>query len=133
MSPDPTWVQGLTSDQGKFSGYYVFFTTWTHLKTQIKICESCAKKVRRIQNIARASIFIGLIAGVALSFYLDAGRWGAFLLGVVFCAPGILLSEKAGKPVSVGKYDDASVEFCFKSSEYANQFRALNPTPTGQR
>jgi hypothetical protein len=126
MSPNPTWSQELTSDQGKFSGYYVFFTTWKHLKTQIRICEICGKKERRIQRIAQASIFIGLIAGIALSIYLDLGRGGAFLLGVVFCSPGILLSEKAGKPVRVGKYNDSSVEFCFKSAEYADQFRALN-------
>jgi hypothetical protein len=125
MSPNPTWVQGLTSEQGKFSGYYVFFTTWKHLKSQIRICETCGKKERRIQRIAQTSIFIGLIAGVALSIYLDLGR-GGFLLGMAFCAPGILLSETVGKPVRVGEYDDESVEFRFKSAEYANQFRALN-------
>jgi hypothetical protein len=126
VSPNPTWVQGLTSDQGKFSGYYVFFTTWEHLRTQIRVCETCGKKERRIQRIAQASIFVGLIAGVVLAIYFDLGRGGAFLMGVAFCLPGILVSEKVGKPIRVGKYDDASVEFRFKSAEYANQFRALN-------
>jgi hypothetical protein len=126
LSPNPTWVQGLTSDQGKFSGYYVFFTTWKHLKSQIRVCETCGKKERRIQRIAQTSVFIGLIASVALSIYLDLGKRGAVLLGMVFCAPGILVSEKVGKPVRVGEYDDNSVEFRFKSAEYANQFRALN-------
>jgi hypothetical protein len=126
MSPNPTWVQGLTSDQGKFSGYYVFFTTWKHLKTQIRICETCAKKERRIQRIAQASIFIGLIGGVALSIYLDLGRGAAGLLGVALALPGILLSEKVGKPVGIGKYDDEYVEFCFKSADYANAFKKLN-------
>lgn len=82
MSPNPTWVQGLTSDQGKFSGYYVFFKTWEHLKTQIRVCETCGKKERRIQRIAQASILIGLIAGVVLAIYFDLGRGGAFLTGM---------------------------------------------------
>lgn len=126
MSPNPGWVQGLTSDQGKFSEYYVFFTTWKHLKTQIRVCETCAKKERRIQRIGQASIFIGLIAGVALAVHFDLDRGIAGLLGVIFAAPGILLSEKVGKPVRIGKYDDEHVEFWFKSADYANEFRVLN-------
>jgi hypothetical protein len=93
---------------------------------QIRTCETCGKKERRIQRIAQASIFIGLIAGLLLAIHFDLGRGVAGLLGAALALPGILLSEVVGTPVRVGKYDDEYVEFRFKSAEYAKQFRTLN-------
>jgi hypothetical protein len=125
LSAGPSSVQSITSDYGKLSGYYVLFTTKKHLVMQIALCTSCARKERRLQKYSSTLTVFGLLAavGVAVSY-----NWGgmAWVLGIAFCAPGILLSELIGKPVRVGRYDANSVELAFKSSAYAEQFRALN-------
>jgi len=126
LSANPTSVQTITSDYGKFSGYYAFFTTSKHLVTQVALCADCALKERRLQRYCQASIVIGLIFGLIVAVHLDFDRGTTCLVGIAFGAPGILVSEYVGKPVRVGKYDEKTVEFCFKCSEYADKFRAMN-------
>jgi hypothetical protein len=126
LSGNPSSLQSISSDSGKFSGFYVFFTTRKHLIMQIPICTACAEKEKRIQGYGRKLTLLGLVVGVGVAIGLDLGRGATWLLGVAFCAPGIFLSELVGKPVRIGRYDDDIVQFSFKSSEYAEHFRSLN-------
>lgn len=125
LSAEASSRQSITSDYGKFSGYYVFFTTRKHLVTQIAVCTDCARKEKRLQKYGRALALLGLLVAVGIEIHFDLGT-GSIALGMALSAPGILLSELAGKPVRVGRYDDNTVEFNFKSSKYAELFRTLN-------
>jgi hypothetical protein len=129
LSVGPSSLQSITSDYGKFGGYYVFFTTRKHLVTQIALCTACAKKERRLQLLSRGLIVFGILAAVGVAIRLDGWNY-AWALGIAFCGPGVLLSEFIGKPVRVGRYDANTVEFNFKSLAYAEQFRALNQPPS---
>lgn len=91
----------------------------------VPFCASCAEKEQRLQKFSSGLTILGLFIGVAVAIHFDWGNW-AWALGIAFCAPGILLSEFIGKPVRIGRYDDNTVEFSFKSPEYADQFRTLN-------
>jgi hypothetical protein len=126
LSPGPSSRQSITSDYGKFSGYYVFFTTKKHLVTQIAICSNCLAKERRLQKYSGALVIVGLLVSVAIAIRFDLSRGSVFFLAVALGAPGIFLSELVGKPVRVGRYDDSTVEFNFKSAEYAEHFKTLN-------
>jgi hypothetical protein len=125
LSDHPSAIKPVTSDYGKFSGYFGFFITRKHLVMQIPFCIACAGKEHRIQKYASALTILGMLVGVGVSIHFDLGNL-AWLLGVVFCAPGIFLSELVGKPVRIGRYDDNAVEFSFKSPAYAERFRTLN-------
>jgi hypothetical protein len=126
LSAAPSSLQSIASDEGKFSGYYVFFTTRKHLVTQIAVCTDCARKEKQLQKYCRALVLLSLLVAVGVAIHFDLGRGSTIALGIALGAPGILLSELAGKPVRVGRYDDDTVEFSFKSSKYAELFRALN-------
>ena len=122
LSDAPPTAQPVTSDHGKFSGYFGFFITRKHLVMKVPVCTACAKKEHRIQKYASALTLLGMLVGVGVSIHFDL-NW---VFGVVFCVPGIVLSEIIGKSVRVGRYDDSVVEFRFKSSAYAERFRILN-------
>jgi hypothetical protein len=126
LSDGPSTVQSIASDYGKFSGYYVFFTTRKHLVTQVRICTDCVAKERKLQKYSRALVVVGLLVALGVAIRFDLGRGSGWFLAVALGAPGILLSELVGKPVRVGRYDDETIEFNFKSPEYAEQFRSLN-------
>ena len=81
LSPGPSSRQSITSDYGKFSGYYVFFTTKKHLVTQIAICPNCLAKERRLQKYAGAFVIVGLLIAVAVAIGFDLGRGWVFALG----------------------------------------------------
>jgi hypothetical protein len=126
VRPGPSEALSVTSDEGKFSGYYVAFTTWKHLITSVPVCRDCKEKERRLQKLTRFAILAGIVLAAAIAIKFDLSRGWAILLGVVFVAPGVLASEYIGKPVRVGQYDDELVEFKFKSPEYANMFELAN-------
>jgi hypothetical protein len=129
LRPGPTERLPVASDEGKLSGYYVVFTSWRHLVTSVPVCAECRLKEKRLQKIAQVMVFIGLIAGVGIAIKLDLDRGWVFLLGVVMVAPGVLASELMGKPVRIGRYNDQTVEFAFKSPEYAKLFKQANESP----
>lgn len=126
LSAEPSSRQSITSDEGKFSGYYVFFTTRKHLVTQIVVCTDCARKEKRLQRYCQALTMFGLVTAVGIAIHFELGTGSVVALGIAFGAPGILLSELVGKPVRVGRYDENIVEFNFKSPQYAELFRTLN-------
>jgi hypothetical protein len=126
LSAAPSSSQSITSDEGKFSGYYVFFTTRKHLVTQIAFCTDCAKKEKRLQRYGQALAVVGILVAAGIAIHFDLARGSTIALGIALGAPGILLSELVGKPVRVGRYDDDTVEFSFKSPKYAELFRTLN-------
>jgi len=126
LSPNPSSLHSVASDYGKLNGFYVLFATTKHLIAQVPLCTDCAGKERRLQRYSSVSIAAGLLLAVAVSLWFDLGSWGWALLGVLFCAPGILVSESVGKPIRGGRYDENTVEFKFKSPEYAEQFRVVN-------
>jgi hypothetical protein len=126
LGAGPLSLQSIASDYGKFSGYYVFFTTRKHLVTKIAVCDECAKKEKRLQKNCRALAMLGLLVAVGIAIHFDLGQGSSFALAIALGAPGILLSELAGKPVRVGRYDDNTVELSFTSAKYAELFRTLN-------
>jgi hypothetical protein len=99
--------------------------------TQVLLCENCDQKERRIQIFSAVLIVLGFVLAFVLSRHFDVARQNAFFIGMVCCAPGILLTHFVGDPVRVGFYDDKTVEFSFKSSEYANKFRMMNQGQAG--
>jgi hypothetical protein len=94
--------------------------------TQIAVCVDCARREKRLQKYGQGLAMLGLLLAVWIAIHFDLGRGSGIALGIAFAAPGIFLSELAGKPVRVGRYDDNTVEFNFKSSKYAELFRTLN-------
>jgi hypothetical protein len=94
--------------------------------TQIAVCTNCARKEQRLQKYSAALAAFGFILGVGIAIYFGLGQSLTVVLGVAFGAPGVFLSEFVGKPIRVGRYDDNSIEFSFKSLKYAELFKALN-------
>ena len=86
LSAGPSSLQSITSDYGKFSGYYVFFTTRKQLVTQVAICTDCVGKERRLQKYSRALAVLGFLVALGVTVHFDLGSSG-WAFGVAFCAP----------------------------------------------
>ena len=126
LKPDAEWELPVASDYGRFAGFYFFYTKHKHLQVNVPHCGECAVKINRVRSWSTAGIVAGLIVGVALAVWLDLGRFGTILLGMILCSPGIAASEYLYRAVRIKNYDDRRIVFRFKSAGYARLFETLN-------
>lgn len=116
----------VRSDEEKLKGFYLIVRRYEYIRVPVPFCSKCAARQLRRTKVGQVLVVASLIASVAISVWLDLGRIGGFLLVVAVGGPALWFMDYRGRAVRVSEYDEDSVTFSFRRTEYAIQFITIN-------
>jgi hypothetical protein len=127
METDPLVTLTLQSDKGKLKGFYLFVRRDQYLKVAVPFCSNCAASQIRRSRIGRLLMIVAFIVGLGISSWLDLSRFQFLLLSGALCGPAYWLMHHKDRTVRIFSYDDETVTFSLKRTDYANAFLQANP------
>jgi len=130
LAANPTDKTLVESDARKFRRWTGFLRReFVYLQVFPPYCRACASKVSRTRTLGIVGAFVGAFVAVLVSKSLDLTGISQIGVLVAFTLPGGLVWQYGGATVRLSSFNEKTMVFTFKHSQFAEEFRKLNAHP----